>query len=103
MPRQVVVTGCSRGIGRALVTEFQKRDVEVAGCARQGSLLEEMGGDPYFRAVDVCDEEGMKLWADDLRRSGFTPDLVIANAGLLAEWAFSCYFTSCSLATYCST
>ncbi len=83
MARQVVVTGCSRGIGRALVAEFQKRSVEVAGCARQGSLLEDLGGEPYFRAVDVCDEEGMKQWAGDLRRSGFTPDLVIANAGLL--------------------
>lgn len=83
MSRQVIVTGCSKGIGRALVSEFQTRGVEVAGCARQGSLLEELGSDPHFRAVDVCDEQGMMRWAEDLRHSGFSPDLVIANAGLL--------------------
>ena len=83
MSRRVVVTGCSRGIGKALVTEFQKQGIEVSGCARTPGALHELGTDPHFRSLDVCDEAGMQQWAADLHSTGFCPDLVIANAGLL--------------------
>lgn len=83
MARQVLITGCSRGIGRALTEAFIDQGIEVAGCARTEAAISEFGPDPYFRALDVCHEEGLKTWAEDLGQQSFEPDLVIANAGLL--------------------
>lgn len=85
MSRQVIITGCSRGIGKALVEQFCASSVTVGGCARSTDLVRELGDDPYFRCVDVTDFEAMEKWAQDLDEVGMVPDLVIANAGYLSE------------------
>jgi len=81
--RQVVVTGCSRGIGRALVEAFQERGIAVAGCARSSNAVAELGPAPRFRPLDVCDGDGLEDWVRDLEADQFEADLVIANAGTL--------------------
>ncbi len=83
MSIQVVVTGCSRGIGNALAKEFLQRGITFAGCSRQLEKDSELGRDPYIRSLDVRDDCGMTKWANDLLDVGFIPDLVIANAGLI--------------------
>ena len=83
MARQVVVTGCSRGIGRALVEAFQERGIAVAGCARSSNAVAELGPAPRFRPLDVCDGDGLEDWVRDLEADQFEADLVIANAGTL--------------------
>jgi len=85
LSRQVIVTGCSRGIGKALVEQFCASSISVAGCARSTDLLREHGDDPYFRSVDVTDSDAMEKWAQDLASAGMIPDLVVANAGYLSE------------------
>ncbi|OUU23721.1 MAG: hypothetical protein CBC13_04715 [Planctomycetia bacterium TMED53] len=83
MAKKVVVTGCSRGIGKALALGFLERGIEVAGCSRQLPDIPEFQSEPFFRSLDVKDDHGMNLWAQQLSDQGFTPDLVIANAGIL--------------------
>ncbi len=85
MSREVVVTGCSRGIGAALVARFIEMGISVAGCARSVSAVQELGSDPSFRTLDVTDDRAMRQWASDLESAGKVPDLVIANAGVLNE------------------
>ena len=83
MSRSVIVTGCSRGIGAALVQQLLEKEHRVAGCSRSTAAMQELGIDPTFRSVDVRDGDAMVGWAKDLQQIGLIPDLVIANAGLL--------------------
>ncbi|MGE4618876.1 MAG: SDR family NAD(P)-dependent oxidoreductase [Planctomycetota bacterium] len=85
MSQQVIVTGCSRGIGKALVEELLHREMAVGGCARSSEVLSELGTDPTFRVVDVTDAKALEKWAKDLSAAGTIPDLVIANAGYLND------------------
>lgn len=49
-PRLILITGVSRGLGRALVEEFARRGHTVQGCARDAGAIAELGrhhGPPY--------------------------------------------------------
>ena len=54
----VVVTGCSRGLGRAMVDGFSARGDQVAGCARNAESIDQLsdqieGGPHLFHVADV--------------------------------------------------
>ena len=85
MSRRVIVTGCSRGIGRALVEQYAALGIVVGGCARSTDLISKQGEEPHFRCVDVTDSAALEQWATDLSAVGMIPDLVVANAGYLSE------------------
>jgi len=85
MSRSVIVTGCSRGIGAALVTEFNRRGFDVGGCSRSEESMSQLGTDPRFRGVDVSDDGQVARWSKDLLGAGMNPDLIIANAGVINE------------------
>ncbi len=40
--KHIALTGCTRGLGRALVDELLSRDVFISGCGRSVQLVEEM-------------------------------------------------------------
>ena len=52
----VCITGCSRGLGRAMALEFARKGWKVAGCARTAeaiaTLAEELGNPHIFQAVE---------------------------------------------------
>ena len=83
-PRKIVITGCSRGLGRALVSEFIKAGHQVCGCARNSdamqALASEHGDKHRFTAVDVTSENDVAQWAAAVFKHFGTPDLVINNA-----------------------
>lgn len=58
--RRIVLTGVSRGLGRAMAWEFAARGHVVIGCARDASktaaLERELGQPHWLTALDVTDE-----------------------------------------------
>lgn len=85
--RTVVVTGATRGLGRALVGELASLGQVVVGCGRSPEKLAELDRSfpaPHrFDAVDVADDAAVSRWAEQVLASHGPPDLVLNNAALI--------------------
>ena len=85
----VVVTGGSRGIGRAIALAFGEAGASVVVAARNVNLLEEvvkeikaMGGDAFYVKCDLTrDEDIFSLVKKTLERYGRI-DILVNNAGI---------------------
>lgn len=86
-PKHVLITGVSRGLGRAMAEGFAARGHRVTGCARSEEALEELRetlGDPHlFDAVDVADDDAVRDWAGDILDEAGPPDLLLNSAALI--------------------
>jgi len=84
--KQIVITGVSRGLGRAMVEEFIAQDHVVAGCARSAEavaeLRERFGPSSSFDVVDVADDRQVQAWAAGVLARG-VPELLVNNAGVI--------------------
>ena len=87
----VVVTGGSRGVGRAVVGSFAESGIDVVTCARDRDAIEAVAvdlesADGTVTAVraDVRDEFDVERLMETAARAGRTEaiDCVIANAGV---------------------
>lgn len=88
MVRSIVVTGVTRGLGRAACEEFIRAGHRVAGCGRDDESLRDLQGrygEHSFHRVDVSDDESVGRWTSELADVGFCPDLVLNNAALCHE------------------
>lgn len=87
--RVIVLTGATRGLGRALVDRFAEAGHVVWGCGRSAehvAALSGAWGAPHdFTAVDVADDAAVDAWARRLLAGGRAPDLVVNNAALMNE------------------
>jgi NAD(P)-dependent dehydrogenase (short-subunit alcohol dehydrogenase family) len=88
MAREIVlITGVTRGLGRAMVDEFVRLGHTVLGCGRSEKRIEQLRrqiGAPHdFAAVDVASDEEVKRWASRVISSHGPPDLVLNNAGVI--------------------
>lgn len=86
-PKIVVITGCTRGLGRAMVPRFAKAGWNMAGCGRNGKDVTDLqSGLPAPHLFQVCDvsQEGdiAAFCAAILERFG-APDLVLNNAAII--------------------
>lgn len=86
-PKRIVVTGATRGLGRAMVERFIEAGHHVAGCGRSADAIAELqqthGGPHQFAVVDVTDDAAMAAWATDVISKFGTPDLLVNNAALM--------------------
>jgi NAD(P)-dependent dehydrogenase (short-subunit alcohol dehydrogenase family) len=84
--RRIVITGVSRGLGRALVDELIAAGHTVLGCARSEGRVAELARRypaPHdFAVVDVTDDTAVKAWAARICTAG-APDLLINNAAIM--------------------
>jgi NAD(P)-dependent dehydrogenase (short-subunit alcohol dehydrogenase family) len=85
--RSIVLTGCTRGLGRALAEKFAALGHQVIGCGRDEAALAELRaelGEPHaFDAIDVTDEAAVAAWASrTLARCG-PPHLLVNNAAVM--------------------
>lgn len=91
MPRTILLTGATRGLGRALVDRFIERDCIIWGCGRnseQIAQLQKTFGKPHdFEAVNVASDADVAKWAKRLIASYGPPDLLINNAALMNRLA----------------
>ena len=84
--RHIVVTGVSRGLGRALVEGFAERGHTVRGCARSAEAVVDLSRrypPPHdFAVVDVSVDAKVRAWARRVLAGG-PPDLLVNNAALI--------------------
>jgi NAD(P)-dependent dehydrogenase (short-subunit alcohol dehydrogenase family) len=83
----ILITGATRGLGRAMVDEFVRHGHTVLGCARSRQGIEQLGrqiGSPHdFSVVDVASDDEVEAWASRLLGAYAPPDLVLNNAGVI--------------------
>lgn len=85
--KTVVITGVTRGLGRAMTEEFIRLGHGVLGCGQSekdlGELRQRFGKRHQFDRVDVASDEQVEAWAKRLLNSPGAPDLVLNNAGVI--------------------
>ena len=83
----ILITGVTRGLGRAMVDEFARGGHRIAGCGRSTRDIEQLrsviGAPHEFYAVNVADDDAVKTWASVVLNSQGVPDLLLNNAGVI--------------------
>lgn len=83
---KIVITGVTRGLGRALAGWYIANGHTVIGCGRSAEVLNmrfEYPAPHDFSVVDVAEENKVALWATKVLASHGAPDLLINNAALM--------------------
>jgi NAD(P)-dependent dehydrogenase (short-subunit alcohol dehydrogenase family) len=85
--RIILITGVTRGLGRAMVDEFVKLGHTVLGCGRSKKEIDRLHKKfppPHdFYAVDIASDDDVKSWASLMLSAHGVPDLVLNNAGVI--------------------
>jgi NAD(P)-dependent dehydrogenase (short-subunit alcohol dehydrogenase family) len=83
----VVITGATRGLGRALAEGFARLGHTVVGCGRSeaeiDALRRGLGEAHAFDVVDVSRDDRVKAWAVAVLARFGPPDLLLNNAALI--------------------
>jgi NAD(P)-dependent dehydrogenase (short-subunit alcohol dehydrogenase family) len=89
--RRALVTGGTKGIGRATVEAFAAEGADVAFCARTEADVEatakaigELGVRTFGRALDVADGPALKAWVTDAAEALGGLDAVVANVSAIS-------------------
>ena len=92
-PQNILITGASSGIGKALAIAYSKPNVNLFLCARNKEklfatkkLCEELKANVYCEILDVKNEEATKNYIAKIEET-HQLDLIIANAGISAGTA----------------
>ncbi len=84
---RIVLTGVSRGLGRAMTELFIEQGHEVCGCARSQSCIAELAAaypaPSAFDVVDVGSDAEVEAWSARVLDLGDPPDLLINNAAVM--------------------
>ena len=85
--RLIVITGVTRGLGRAMAQEFARLGHTIAGCGRSktelNQLSDKLGAPHRFDALDVASDEAVKQWAEQVLAAFPAPDLLLNNAAVI--------------------
>jgi len=84
--KTALVTGAASGIGLAVATRFAADDARVVIADRDGGAAERaasaLGGNARAVTVDISDEGQVEAAFGTLAVDGWTPNVVVANAGV---------------------
>ena len=90
--KTAVVTGASRGIGRAIAELFAEEGANVAICARNPEqvaeavkALEAKGVKAFGQAVDIADAPGLKGFVEAAAKALGGLDILVSNASALVQ------------------
>lgn len=86
-PKTVVITGCTRGLGRAMVPLFIKAGWHIVGCGRNAAQIAELShqfpAPHHFQTCDVSRESDIAAFCATLLEKFGAPDLVLNNAAII--------------------
>lgn len=88
MPSKIIlVTGVSRGCGRALAETFLRLGHTVVGCGRSAkemsALQKQFPAPNQFSAVNVAADAEVAAWAREILAGSGAPDLLVNNAAMI--------------------
>src|SRR5208283_524197 len=85
--KTILITGATRGCGRALTEEFIRLGHTVIGCGRSTTeiarLQKQFPAPNDFAVVDVSSDDQVGAWAKRVLQSHGPPDLQLNNAALI--------------------
>jgi NAD(P)-dependent dehydrogenase (short-subunit alcohol dehydrogenase family) len=85
--RRIVITGVTRGLGRALAERFIELGHTIVGCGRFEAAVADLRkayGRPHsFSVVNVADYEAVLRWVQQTESEAHPPDLLVNNAALI--------------------
>ncbi len=86
-PKTLVITGCTRGLGRAMVPLFIKAGWHIAGCGRNAAQITELSqqfpAPHHFQTCDVSRESDIAAFCATILEKFGPPDLVLNNAAII--------------------
>jgi len=92
--KRAIVTGASRGIGRAIAEAFASEGTDVAICARGAAGVEALVADlrshgvaAYGAAVDIADGPRLQAWISEAAEQLGGLDTLVTNASALSRGA----------------
>lgn len=89
--KTIIITGATKGLGRAMAEAFIERGHTVCGCGRSEAHIRELAarhGAPHrFDPVDVTSDQAVGRWAESVLAAHHPPDVLINNAGLANQRA----------------
>lgn len=87
MKKLIVITGVSRGLGRAMTEKFIQSGHTVIGCATNNlaiaNLQRQFPHPHHFSAVDIANEPQVEAWSKAIFSQYDPPDLIVNNAGVV--------------------
>jgi len=85
--KTVVITGCTRGLGRAMIPRFIDAGWQIAGCGRNESqvadLSRQIPAPHLFQPCDVSLESDIAAFCAAILKQFGPPDLVLNNAAII--------------------
>ena len=87
-PLKILITGATRGLGRAMAHGLAALGHTVLGCGRQAATVEAMRKElpsHEFAVVDVADDAAVQAWAKEVLARHGAPDLLLNNAAVIND------------------
>lgn len=90
MKKLIVVTGGTKGIGRAIIEKFSLGDFDIATCSRNNEELENLrltieksfpGKKVHALKTDMADKDQVKIFCEFVKDIGQAVEVLVNNAG----------------------
>ena len=90
MKKLIVVTGGTKGIGRAIIEKFSSGDFDFATCSRNNDELEGLkltieksfpGKKVHVLKADMADKDQVKIFCDFVKETGQSVEVLVNNSG----------------------
>ncbi|MBL0309727.1 MAG: SDR family oxidoreductase [Bacteroidetes bacterium] len=96
MNKKIVITGATKGIGRAVAEKFAQENFDLALCARNGADLEQLKAEigkqrgesgeqksaVFIQPCDVSKKEDLRNFSDRVTKQFGAVDIIVNNAGI---------------------
>ena len=83
----IVITGATKGLGRALAEQYIQLGHMVIGCGRSVNSIESMSNsypeNSDFQVVDISNHKRVHSWSEDVLKKFGSPDFLLNNAGVI--------------------